>query len=92
MSIRTGDIILTLLSSFDSGGSRDTHTAFIPPLVLFATPVKQVMITDHDPRRGDGHELQERANAVSRCCWGDHEYMRDIGGWCAFFMPDADYD
>lgn len=49
------------------------------------------MIIDHDPPGGDGPEK-------SRCGFpilgggGDDEFMRDIWRWCAFFMPDADYD
>lgn len=39
LSMRAGDIILTLLLSFDSDHSGDTHTAFIPP-ELFVTPME----------------------------------------------------
>lgn len=66
-----------------------TRRSFRP--ILFATPMEQAMITDHDPPHGDG---PKKADAVSRC-WGgggDDEFMRDIGRWCAFFMPDADYE
>lgn len=59
LSISAGDIILTLLSSFDADRSREPTRSF--HLVLFATPVKQVMITDHDPPRGDDHGLQEKS-------------------------------
>lgn len=34
LSMRAGDIILSLLLSFDSDHSGDTHTAFIPPRTL----------------------------------------------------------
>lgn len=51
------------------------------------------MITDHDPPRGDGHGLPEKSRCgIPMLGGGDDEFVRDIGGWCAIFMPDADYD
>lgn len=63
LSMRAGDIILTLSCCHSILIIQEilTRRSFRP--VLFVTPMEQVMITDHDPPRGDGHGLPEK----SRC-------------------------